>query len=58
MPIFSPRDFLEASYYTNTYVIGGLSGSLTALHPQGQSSVAELGYRHDFAPSRLGSASL
>jgi hemolysin activation/secretion protein len=58
VPIFTARDFLDASYYTNTYVIGGLSGSLAALHPKGKSSVAELGYRHDFAPSRLGSASL
>jgi hemolysin activation/secretion protein len=58
IPLFSPRDFIELSYFTNTYIIGGLSGDLAALHPKGNSAVSELGYRHDFAPSRLGSASL
>lgn len=58
VPIFTPRDFLEFSYYTNAYVVGGLTGSLRLIHPTGHSSIAEVGYRHDFAPSRLGTASL
>jgi hemolysin activation/secretion protein len=58
VPTFSPRDFLELSYFTNAYVVGGLSSTLQLIKPKGNSSIGELGYRHDFAPSRLGSASL
>lgn len=58
LPIFTLRDFLEFSYYTNAYVVGGLAGNLQLVHPTGHSSIAEIGYRHDFAPSRLGTASV
>ena len=58
VPVFSPRDFLELSYFTNAYVVGGLGADLQLINPKGKASVGELGYRHDFAPSRLGSASL
>ncbi len=58
VPIFSPRDFLELSYFTNAYVVGGLAADLQLTNPKGKASTGELGYRHDFAPSRLGSASL
>ena len=58
VPIFTPRDFLEFSYYTNAYVVGGLAGSLSLIHPKGHSSIGEIGYRHDFEPSRMGTASL
>ncbi|MGH8229545.1 MAG: ShlB/FhaC/HecB family hemolysin secretion/activation protein [Steroidobacteraceae bacterium] len=58
VPIFSPRDFLQFSYFTNAYVVGGLPADLELLNPQGTASTGELGYLHDFAPSRLGSASL
>jgi hemolysin activation/secretion protein len=58
VPIFSPRDFLEISYFTNAYIVGGLSADLQLVNPKGKASVGEFGYRHDFAPSRLGTASL
>lgn len=55
VPIFSPRDFLVLSYFNNAYVVGG---ALQLTNPKGKASVGELGLRHDFAPSRLGSASI
>lgn len=58
VPIFSPRDFLEVSYFTNAYVVGGLGADLQLINPKGKATNGELGYRHDFAPSRLGSASI
>ncbi|HEX3844553.1 MAG TPA: ShlB/FhaC/HecB family hemolysin secretion/activation protein [Steroidobacteraceae bacterium] len=58
VPIFSPRDYLTVSYFTNAYVVGGLGADLQLINPKGKASDGELGYRHDFAPSRLGSASL
>ncbi|MGH8261502.1 MAG: ShlB/FhaC/HecB family hemolysin secretion/activation protein [Steroidobacteraceae bacterium] len=58
LPVFTARDFLLLSYYTNAYVVGGLGADLALINPQGRASSGELGYRHDFAPSRLGSASL
>jgi hemolysin activation/secretion protein len=58
IPIFSPRDFIELSYFTNAYIVGGLAADLQLTNPKGKASVGELGYRHDFAPSRLGSASI
>jgi hemolysin activation/secretion protein len=58
VPIFSPRDYLELSYFTNAYVVGGLGADLQLVNPKGKASVGELGFRHDFAPTRLGSASI
>jgi hemolysin activation/secretion protein len=60
LPLFSPRDFIVLSYSTNAYVVGGLSAELKQqlVNPKGKATTGELGYRHDFAPSRLGSASL
>ncbi|MHB8816652.1 MAG: ShlB/FhaC/HecB family hemolysin secretion/activation protein [Steroidobacteraceae bacterium] len=58
IPIFSPRDFLEVSYFTNAYVVGGLAADLQLINPKGKASTGEFGYRHEFSPSRLGSASI
>jgi hemolysin activation/secretion protein len=58
VPVLTANDFLDVSYYTNAYVIGGLSGSLQLLHATGHSSIAQLGYQHKFSPSRLGSSSV
>ena len=58
VPIFSPRDYLTVSYFTNAYVVGGLGADLQLINPKGKASDGELGFRHDFAPSRLGSASI
>ncbi len=58
VPVLTPNDFLDVSYYTNAYVIGGLGGSLQLLHATGHSSIAQLGYQHKFAPSRLGRSSV
>lgn len=57
VPIFSARDFLLLSYFSNAYVVGGVQADLALANPKGNSSTGEVGYRHDFAPSRLGSAS-
>ena len=58
VPVFSSRDFIALSYSTNAYIVGGLSGELQLINPKGKATTGELGYRHDFAPSRLGSASI
>lgn len=58
VPIFTPHDFLQLSYYTNAYVVGGLAEDLSLANPKGSSETGEAGYRHEFAPSRLGSASI
>ena len=58
VPVFSPRDYLTVSYFTNAYVVGGLGADLQLINPKGKASDGEFGYRHDFAPSRLGSASI
>jgi hemolysin activation/secretion protein len=57
IPIFSPRDSLLASYSTNYYDIGEVSADIAASNPKGHTAIGELGYRHDLAPSRLGTAS-
>lgn len=58
IPLFSPRDFIELSYSTNAYVVGGLPADLQLSNPKGKATTGELGYRHDFAPSRLGTAGI
>ncbi len=57
IPLFSPRDSVLLSYSTNSYDIGRVSADIAATNPKGKTGIGELGYRHDLAPSRLGSAS-
>ena len=57
IPLFSPRDSVLFSYSTNSYDIGRVSADIAATNPKGTTGIGELGYRHDLAPSRVGSAS-
>jgi len=56
IPLFSPRDFVLASYATNSYDIGKVTADIAATHPKGDTGIGELGYRHNLAPNRLGSS--
>ncbi len=57
VPLFSPRDSVLISYATNSYDIGKVTADIAATNPKGTTGIGELGYRHNLAPSRLGSAS-
>ena len=56
-PLFSSHDFLRFLHLTNAYNVGA-SSSVVPTDSDGRTRVDEIGYRHDFAPTRLGSASL
>lgn len=58
IPLFSPRDSLRVLHLTNTYTIGASAASLAAVDTEGETQVDEIGYRHDFPRTRLGSASI
>jgi hemolysin activation/secretion protein len=57
IPIFSPNDSLHVEHITNAYDVG-VTAAVSNAKSTGQSRVDELGYRHDFARTRLGSASI
>jgi hemolysin activation/secretion protein len=57
IPVFSPRDFLRFLYLTNSYNVGASAASVVS-NSEGRTRVDEIGYRHDFQPTRVGSASL
>lgn len=58
IPLFSPRDSLRFLHLTNAYTVAGASSGLSGADSEGDTRVDELGYRHDFPHSRLGSASI
>jgi hemolysin activation/secretion protein len=58
IPLFSPRDSLRVLHLTNTYTVGASAANLAAADTEGETQVDEIGYRHDFPRSRLGSASI
>ncbi len=58
IPLFGPNDSLRLLHLTNAYDVGGITSGLTGVDSEGETSVTEIGYRHDFARSRLGSASV
>lgn len=58
IPLFSPRDSLRVLHLTNTYTVGANAANLAAVDTKGETQVDEIGYRHDFPRSRLGSASI
>jgi hemolysin activation/secretion protein len=58
IPLFSPRDSLRLLHLTNTYTVGASAANLASLDTEGETQVDEIGYRHDFPRSRLGSASI
>jgi hemolysin activation/secretion protein len=57
-PIFGPRDSLHVDYSHNAYEVGNVTADIASLESKGDSDTAELGYRHAFLPSRLGSSSV
>lgn len=58
IPLFSPRDALRFMHLTNAYTVGAEQAGLITSDTEGETQVSEVGYRHDFARTRLGSASL
>lgn len=58
IPLFSPRDSLRVLHLTNTYTVGASAASLATVDTEGETQVDEIGYRHDFPRTRLGSASI
>lgn len=58
IPLFSPRDSLRVLHLTNTYTVGATAASLASVDTEGETQVDEIGYRHDFPRTRLGSASI
>ena len=58
IPVFSPNDSLHVVHLTNQYDVGAAAASVTTGKSNGKTRVDELGYRHDFARTRLGSASI
>ena len=58
IPIFSPSDSLRFIHLTNAYNVGAAAASVISTDSEGDTRVDEIGYRHDFARTRLGSASI
>jgi hemolysin activation/secretion protein len=58
IPIFSPNDSLRVVHLTNAYNVGAAAAAVTGSKSEGDTRVDELGFRHDFARTRLGSASI
>ena len=58
IPVFSPNDSLHVVHLTNQYDVGAAAASVTTGKSNGKTRVDELGYRHDFDRTRLGSASI
>lgn len=58
IPLFSPNDSLRFVHLTNAYNVGAAAAGVTTTDSKGDTRVDELGFRHDFARSRLGSASI
>jgi hemolysin activation/secretion protein len=58
IPIFSPNDVLRFDHLTNEYNVGAAAAAVGTSRSDGRTRVDEVGYRHDFSRTRLGSASL
>jgi hemolysin activation/secretion protein len=58
IPIFSPNDSLHLMHVTNAYDVGAAAAVVASTNSNGRTQVDEIGYRHDFARTRLGSASI
>jgi hemolysin activation/secretion protein len=58
IPVFSPNDSLHVVHLTNQYDVGAAAAAVTTSKSNGKTRVDELGYRHDFDRTRLGSASI
>ena len=57
IPLFSPSDSLRFIHLTNAYNVGAVAAAVTTAQSKGDTRVDEIAYRHDFARTRLGSAS-
>lgn len=58
IPLFSPNDSIRFVHLTNAYNVGAATAAVSTADSEGDTRVDELGYRHDFARTRLGSASI
>ena len=58
IPVFSPNDSLHLVHLTNQYNVGQAASAVTTAKSDGRTRVDEIGYRHDFDRTRLGSASI
>jgi hemolysin activation/secretion protein len=58
IPVFSPNDSLHLVHLTNQYNVGAAAAAVTTAKSDGKTRVDEIGYRHDFDRTRLGSASI
>jgi hemolysin activation/secretion protein len=58
IPLFTPSDSLRFIHLTNAYNVGASAASVTTAESEGDTRVDEIAYRHDFARTRLGSASV
>ncbi|MEJ0035890.1 MAG: ShlB/FhaC/HecB family hemolysin secretion/activation protein [Gammaproteobacteria bacterium] len=58
IPLFSPNDSLRLVHLTNAYNVGAAAAAVTATDSEGDTRVDEIGLRHDFSRTRLGSASI
>ena len=58
IPVFSPNDSLHLVHLTNQYNVGQAASAVTTGKSDGRTRVDEIGYRHDFDRTRLGSASI
>jgi len=58
IPLFSPNDSLRFVHLTNAYNVGAAAAAVSTADSEGKTRVDELAYRHDFARTRLGSASI
>ena len=58
IPLFSPNDSLHVSHLTNGYNVGAAASGVSTADSEGKTRVDELGFRHDFSRTRLGSASI
>src|SRR6185312_10117684 len=54
----SPNDSLRFVHLTNAYNVGAATAAITGSDSEGDTRVDEIGFRHDFDRSRLGSASV
>ena len=57
IPLFSPNDSIHLLHLTNAYDVGAAAAVANA-KSTGKTRVDEVGYRHDFDRTRLGSASI
>jgi hemolysin activation/secretion protein len=58
IPLFSYSDSLRFLALSNAYTVAAATAGVSSADSEGDTHVYEMGYRHDFARTRVGSASL